>query len=141
MTEKKKMNPNSLKNLKRIEDVNKRCTKEEIRERCSKAGKVSAQKKRDTRTMKEILLQLLSEPAPAEEVQKYGLPEGASNNLLMMAAAAKKAQEGDIRANEFVRDTIGQMPTKEVNLSAEVITEADKKLLEKVSKRLKEEIK
>ena len=138
---KRKMNPNSLKNLKTAEEqkaYNERLTDEQRRESARKAGKASAQKRRDTRTMKEILLQLLSEPAPEEEIKKYNLPEGSSNNLVIMAAAAKKAQEGDIRAGEFVRDTIGQMPTKEVNLSAEVFTEADKKLLEKVSKRLKE---
>jgi hypothetical protein len=126
-----------LKNLITPQELNTRFTPEQMKAKNSKAGKISAQKKRDTRTMKEILIQLLSEPAPEEEVKKYGLPEGASNNLVILAAAAKKAQEGDIRAGEFIRDTAGQMPTKEVNLSAEVFTDADKKLLEKVSKRLK----
>ena len=137
-TGKRKMHPNSLKNLLPPGEVNSRRTPEKHSEDSRRAGKKSQQVQRDTRTMKEILLQLLSEPAPEEEIKKYNLPEGSSNNLVIMAAAAKKAQEGDIRAGEFVRDTIGQMPTKEVNLSAEVITEADKALLEKVSKRLKE---
>lgn len=137
---KRKMNPNSLKNLQDIRDVNKRRTKEEIKERCSKAGKISGQKRRDTRTLKEIALQLMAETATPEDIERYGLPEGSSNALVMTAAAARKAREGDLKAYEILRDTAGQMPTKEVSLSAEVITEADKKLLEKVSKRLKEDI-
>ena len=128
-----------LKNLMTPEELNTRYTPEQMRAKNSKAGKASAQKKRDNRTMKEILLQLLSEPAPEEEIKKYNLPEGSSNNLVIMAAAARKAKEGDIRAGEFVRDTVGQMPTKEVNLSAEVFTDADKKLLDKVAERIRKE--
>ena len=121
-----------------IQEVNSRRTREQHSRDSSKAGKISAQKKRDTRTMKEILLQLLSEPAPEEEIKRYNLPEGASNNLVILAAAAKKAQDGDIRAGEFIRDTAGQMPTKEINLAADIITDADRKLLDKVSERIKE---
>lgn len=139
MAEKKPKHPNSLKNLMPIQEVNARKTPEERKESARKAGKASGQAKRDTRTMKEILLQLLSEPAPEEEVKKYDLPEGSSNNLVIMAAAAKKAKDGDIRAGEFVRDTIGQMPTKEVQVSAEVFTEANKALLDKVAERIKKE--
>jgi hypothetical protein len=57
----------------------------------------------------------------------------------MTVAAARKAKEGDLKAYEVMRDTAGQMPTKEVQLSAEIMTDADKALLEKVQKRLKEE--
>ena len=138
MAEKKKPNPNSLKNLMPIDEVNKRCTREEIKERCSKAGKISAQKKRDKRTLKEIVLDILSSEAPEEDIKKYGLPEGTSNSVVMTVAAARKAKEGDLKAYEVMRDTAGQMPTKEVQLSAEIMTDADKALLEKVQKRLKE---
>lgn len=141
-TTKRKMNPNSLKNLKTAEEqraYNARLTDEQRRESASRAGKASAQKRKDLRTMKEILIELLSETAPEEEIKKYNLPEGSSNNLVMMAAAARKAKEGDIRAGEFVRDTIGQMPTKEVQVSAEVFTEANKALLDKVAERIKKE--
>ena len=139
MAEKRKMHPNSLKNLKDIRDVNKRLTKEEMSERNSKAGKASVQKKRDTRTLKEIMLELLSEQAKPEDIKRYGLPEGTSNAVVMAAAAAKKAYEGDIKAQEYIRDTAGQMPTKEVNLSADIVTEADKKLIDKVAARIRKD--
>jgi hypothetical protein len=141
-TGKRKMNPNSLKNLKTAKEMkqyNKSLTQEERTESARRAGIARQQKARDNRTMKEILLQLLSEPAPEEEIKKFNLPEGSSNNLVIMAAAARKAKDGDIRAGEFVRDTIGQMPTKEVQVSAEVFTEANKALLDKVAERIKKE--
>jgi len=141
MAEKKKPHPNSLKNLKSAAEVKadyERLTDEQKHERMSKLGKASAQKKRDTRTLKEIMLELLASEAPEEDIKKYGLPAGASNSMVMSAAAARKAREGDLKALEIVRDTAGQMPTKEVALTAEVFTDADKKLLDKVAKRVKE---
>ena len=139
MTDKqKKARENSLKNLMPIQEVNSRRTREQHSADSRKAGLASAQKKRDMRTLKEIALQLMTEEASPEDIKRYGLPEGSSNALVMTAAAARKAKEGDLKAYEILRDTAGQMPTKEINLAAEVITEADKALLEKVSKRLKE---
>ena len=142
MTGKKKPHPNSLKNLKSAAEVKadyERLTDEQKHERMSKLGKASAQKKRDTRTLKEIALQLMAETATPEDIKRYGLPEGSSNALVMTAAAARKAREGDLKAYEILRDTAGQMPTKEVSIAAEVITDADKKLLEKVAERIKKE--
>lgn len=127
-----------LKNLMPIQEVNARKTREERIESARKAGKASAQKRRDTRTLKEIMLELLASEAPEEDIKKYGLPAGASNSMVMSAAAARKARNGDLKALEIVRDTAGQMPTKEVALSAEVYTDADKALIDKVAKRLKE---
>ena len=128
-------------NLKPIEELNASLTREQRQQNAIKAGQASAKKKRDTRTLREIMLDMLAQEAPAEDQQKYNLPEGSSNSVVMSAAAFNKARNGDLKALEIVRDTAGQMPTKEVNLSAEVITDADKALLETVSKRLQKEIK
>ena len=139
MTEKQRKN--SLKNLKSGAEVKadyERLTDEQKHERMSKLGKASAQKKRDNRTLKEIALQLMGEEARPEALSQYNLPEGTSNGVVMMVAAYIKAQAGDIKAQEYIRDTAGQMPTKEINLAAEVITEADRKLLDKVAERIKE---
>lgn len=138
-TTKRKMNPNSLKNLKRIEEHNARLTQEERRESASRAGKASVQKKRDMRTLKEIALEMLSSIATEEDIKKYNLPEGVSNSVVMTAAAAQKAMAGDLKAYEILRDTAGQMPTKDIQVTAEVFTEANKALLDKVAERIKKE--
>lgn len=135
----KKPNANSLKNLMPIQEVNSRRTREQHSADSRKAGKASAQKRRDNRTFKEIALMLMAEEASPEDIKKYGLPEGSSNSLVMLAAAAKKAKEGDMKALEVFRDTAGQMPTKEVQLSAEVFTEANQALLDKVAERIRKE--
>lgn len=128
----------SLKNLITPQELNARLTPEQRSENAKKAGKASAQKKKDNRLLKEIVLEMLSAEAPEEDIKKYGLPDGATNSMVMTAAAARKAKEGDLKAYEILRDTAGQMPTKEVALSAEVYTDADKALIDKVAKRLKE---
>lgn len=128
-----------LKNLITPEELNARHTPEERKAIASKAGKASGQKKRDNRTFKELALMLMAEEATPEDIKRYGLPEGSSNSLVMLAAAAKKAKEGDMKALEVFRDTAGQMPTKEVQLSAEVFTEANQALLDKVAERIRNE--
>ena len=137
MAEKKPKHPNSLKNLMPIQEVNSRRTREQHSEDSRKAGKASAQKKKDMRTLREITLEVLAAEARPEVLEQYNLPEGTSNAVAMIAAAAVKAQAGDVRAQEYLRDTAGQMPTKEVQLSAEVFTEANKALLDKVADRIK----
>lgn len=139
MAEKRKVHPNTLKNLMPIQEVNAKKTREERIESARKAGKASAQKRRDNRTLKEICLDILSSEAPEEDIKRYGLPEGTSNSVVMTVAAAKKAREGDLKAQEYLRDTAGQMPTKEVNLSADIVTEADKKLIDKVAARIRKD--
>lgn len=139
MAEKKPKHPNSLRNLMPIAEVNSRRTREQHSEDSRKAGKASGKARRDNRTLREIALELMAAEATPEDIKKYGLPEGSSNALVMTAAALKKAREGDLKAYESLRDTAGQMPTKEVQVSAEVFTEANKALLDKVAERIKKE--
>lgn len=127
------------KNLRNIQEYSSRLTHEERQEQARKGQRASAQKKRDNRTFKELALLIMSEEATPEDIKRYNLPEGSSNSLVMLAAAAKKAKEGDMKALEVFRDTAGQMPTKEVQVSAEVFTEANKALLDKVAERIKKD--
>lgn len=67
----------------------------QAREIGAKGGKASAEAKRRRRTLKEELLLMLSDP----EVQEK-----------LSAAIMKKGMDGDIRAFEVIRDTIGEKP-------------------------------
>ena len=139
MAESKRTHQKGYKNLLTPEEVNAHKTPEERKASASKAGKASGKKRRDNRTLREIALELMAAEASPEDIKKYGLPEGVSNAVVMTAAALKKAREGDMKAFESLRDTAGQMPTKEVQVSAEVFTEANKALLDKVAERIKKE--
>jgi hypothetical protein len=50
-------------------------------------------------------------------------------------AMYERAQAGDVKAAQFIRDTAGEKPADTVDLNANVMTEADKTLIEKLKKR------
>ena len=64
-------------------------------EEAKKGGIASGKARRERRTLKEELLLMLSDP----EVQEK-----------LSAAIMKKGMDGDIRAFEVIRDTIGEKP-------------------------------
>lgn len=85
-------------NLIKNEDL----TPSERRERASKAGKASGQKRRERKELREELLLLL---------------EDGDTQQRLCTALLQKAFDGDVRAFEMIRDTIGEKPIdkKEIN--------------------------
>lgn len=70
-------------------------TTSEKREIARKGGKASGEARRKRRTLREELLLMLEDP----EIQKR-----------LTAAMIEKGLDGDIRAFEVIRDTIGEKP-------------------------------
>ena len=87
---------------------------------------------------KEILEDIARKNTPIEELERLGLEASSENNMLVAAnyAAVLKAIRGDIKALEYIRDTLGEKPVTEVNATIEEITPEDKELLERVNARL-----
>lgn len=89
-------------------------TKDEQREIARKGGKESGKVRRHKRSMKEAAQLILQLPARAEQaalLQKYGIPENDCTNLmLVMAKAVQMAADGNLKAAEFIRDTLGENP-------------------------------
>lgn len=50
-------------------------------------------------------------------------------------AMYERAQAGDVKAAQFIRDTAGEKPADTVDLNANVITEADQALIERLKHR------
>ena len=50
----------------------------------------------------------------------------------------ERALAGDVKAAQFLRDTAGEKPADAIDLNANVITEADKALIEKLKNRLED---
>jgi len=91
-------------------------TKSEARKRGANGGKKSGEVRRQKKTMKEMLDYLLQ--------QNITNKQGETKNTLevMMTAQIKEAIKGNTKAAQFVRDTIGEMPTQKVELdSSEVV--------------------
>lgn len=85
--------------------LNKR-TKEEQRAITTAGGKASGESRRARKTLKEELLLLLSEGNTQKSVS---------------VALLQKAMDGDVKAFEVLRDTIGERPADKVETTQTVI--------------------
>lgn len=86
-----------IENLKPFETL----TEEQQRKIRSKGGKRSAEIKKERKKLKEELLLLLSE---------------GDNNRRMSIAIFERALNGDTKAFEVIRDTIGEKPKEEIEV-------------------------
>lgn len=93
-------------------------TKDEQREIAKKGGIASGKARRRKRTMKEAAQMILNLKPPDEctaYLQQYGIEEKDCTNLMMiMVKAAQMAANGDIKAAEFLRDTVGENPKYQI---------------------------
>ena len=108
--------------------MNKR-TKEEQREIAKKGGIASGKVRRRKRSMKEAA-QIILNLKPPEQfnalLEEYGIDEKDYTNLmLVMAKAAQMAANGNLKAAEFLRDTIGENPKNKLYLKRLEIMEAE----------------
>ena len=81
-------------------------TPEERKEKASKAGKASVKARRKKKELKTLLELALSQP----QVEN---PD-SDNYMGITLALMNKALNGDVRAFETIRDTIGQKPVDQV---------------------------
>lgn len=96
-------------------------TSEEARERGRKGGKRSGEVKRERKALKEELIMLLSEGDTQKNVS---------------IALITRALDGDTKAFEVIRDTIGEKPVDKQIIDATIMSDSDRKLLEKIENRL-----
>lgn len=101
-----------------------------------KAGIASGKAKREKKAMRETLEELLAMPikdGASDDIEKIKSIAGIKGkNITMqeaiMVAMLNKAAKGDVRAAEYVRDTIGQKPTDKLELNNRI--EIDEKINE-----------
>jgi len=86
------------------------------------------------RSMADTLDILLRQPADPETIEALNLPAGATKQDAMLAAMYLQATEGNVKAGQFVRDTIGEQPTQKQEI--DIMTDDDRKLLANISDRL-----
>jgi hypothetical protein len=98
--------PNSLANLQK----GKKFGSDDDSARKAQEKSIAAHAER--RTFREGLLLLLNEP-----IMKDGKPSGKVTQDAIIAALVKRAANGDTRAFEMIRDTIGEKPVQDVKVS------------------------
>lgn len=90
-------------------------TKEEQRKIASKGGKASGKARRKKKTLQEIAQMFLYTPVNDEKLNKIlddvGIPrEEQTYILIMIFQQIRKAADGDLKAAEFIRETVGENP-------------------------------
>jgi hypothetical protein len=103
---------------KNLKPLNTR-TKEEVKKIASNGGKKSGEVRRARRTLREELLAILS--------------SGNTQNE-MTVALIQRAKDGDTKAFEVVRDTIGEKPVDKV-----MIAEVDQDIINEVEAMVNDE--
>jgi hypothetical protein len=116
-------------------------TPEERAEMGRKGGLKAQQCNKERRTAQEIMRSLLECPVDrAQAEEKLGpaakfLPEGATLFDLISLAQIATAGDGSTKAFEAIRDTAGYKPIEQHEITAEVMTDADRALLQAVAAR------
>lgn len=116
-------------------------TAEQRKAAASKAGKAAAKKRREKKQMQEIAKIVLHMPFEGTDAQLDDL-EGLSfedypdrkltvSEISILKVAAK-AMRGDIAAIQFLRDTAGEKPVEQIEVSADIGAACDEigKLIE-----------
>lgn len=138
LTSREKSNVTGCNNLIPFSDL----TEEEHKTLCSKAGKKSGETRRKQRDMREVAKAILYHAMDEGQIQEV---LGTSESLLdgdksvmavLTARMVQEAGKGSYKHYETLRDTAGFKPKDEVDISADIMTDADRSLLEKVGKRL-----
>ena len=116
-------------------------TAEQRKAAASKAGKAAAKKRREKKQMQELAKIVLHMPFEGTDAQLDDL-EGLSFedypdrkltvSEISILKVAKKAMRGDIAAIQFLRDTAGEKPVEQIEVSADIGAACDEigKLIE-----------
>ena len=92
--------------MSNIENL-QRLTSEKAKKIGSIGGKKSAEAAKRRKTMREMLDYLLTQPAAKKK--------NIDTLEAILVAAIKKAQKGNIKALEFIRDTVGEKPVDKLS--------------------------
>ena len=100
-------------------------SKEEAKKRGRAGGIASVKARREKKAMRETLDILLSMPmkdgasADVESIRSFASIKGKNISVqeAILIAQVQKAMKGDTKAAEYVRDTIGQKPGENVEMT------------------------
>ena len=117
-------------------------SEEEQKEIRSKGGKASGEARRKKRDMREVAKAILEHAMNEAQIDEV---LGSSKDLLdgdksvmavLTARMVQEAGKGSYKHYETLRDTAGFKPKDEIDISADIMTDADRELVEKVNRRL-----
>lgn len=119
-------------------------TKEKQREIASAGGKKSGEVRHKRKTAAQLLADILARELSSDQIDEILgnaanlLGEDKSAYNVMNVKALQCAMSGDTKAMQFVRDTVGDKPVEQQQITTDVMTDADRALIAKVQKRIGE---
>ena len=113
--------------------------KDKARELGSIGGKKAAENREKQKNINDLAKAMLEQTMTEDQIQSI---LGNDTNVLldssvasvMLGAMIKSALNGSFKAFEAVRDTAGYKPKNEVEISADIMTDADRSLIDKALK-------
>lgn len=113
----------------------------EDRKRLGSLGGIKAkenreQKKNFNELAKAMLEQVVSNKVISETLDDTDMMLDNTYGSLILAAMIQGAKNGSFKCAEFIRDTAGYKPKNEVELNADIMTDADRSLIDKLNKRI-----
>ena len=117
-------------------------SKEEATAIRQKGAQAVHDKHKEAETMNDIAKRMLSVDMSEDVIDeilgkaKELLGEDKSASAVIIARMIQEACAGSFKAAEFVRDTAGYRPRTEMQIDADIITEEDRNLIDKLNKRL-----
>lgn len=116
-------------------------TPEEMKEFNAKGVAASIASRQKRKTMKETIDLLLSSRATAADIANLENIEGLNLEMLtkqdvIIQKALELAEQGSHKHLDFLRDTAGERPTQQLEIDADIMTDADRILIDKLQKRL-----
>lgn len=115
---------------------------EEHKRISSKGGTHTQDNFRTKRTLNDIAKQMLEVELTEDTINeilgnsKQLIGDDRTSGSVMIAKMIQTAMAGSFKAAEFVRDTAGYKPKNEVDISADIMTDEDRSLIDKLNKRL-----
>lgn len=117
---------------------NNTLTTEEAQRRGRQGGIKSGEVRRNRKTMKDTILDLIQKEVSTKD---YGgdssiLGDKATLQEIILASMIREASNGDTKAMQLLRDTIGEQPVNRQEITQEVITKDDTELMDSLKKSL-----
>ena len=124
-------------------------TPEERREICKKGAAAVNRIRGQEKTAKESIDRMLSILATDEIIREADIEKALADRLrkdnpdmtiydVVNAAAIGRAISGNVAALQYVRDTRGDAPVKQIEVTENITTEADRALLQSIASRLED---